>query len=123
MAKTLTALFSVVLFSALLLSSGKVTVCVGGKSQGEFYAHSEVYQNMGFDGVSFSLSQAEFENLISSYSFEKIAEFSFENAQILYFYSPKVLKKEVIKGKRVNLHAVKKGETYTVGVPFIYFGY
>ena len=122
MAKIVTAIFSFILFIALFFGYGTVTVCLKEKSQGEF-KDKQLFTAFGCSGVSFTLTKSELEKVVLLYDFQIVDNFYFNDIETFYFYSNKVLKKEIINGKRVNLHAVKNGESYTVGVPFIYYGY
>ncbi|MBQ3235043.1 MAG: hypothetical protein IJA97_02670 [Clostridia bacterium] len=106
-------------------NSGELTVCTGGKSQGEFNVVSkkEVDKIIGFDGLSFSLSESELESLISRYRASMICSDTVDGVECFYYYSPSISKIEVVRGKKVNVHVVKANGKITVGIPFIYYGY
>ena len=40
-----------------------------------------------------------------------------------YLYTDKLLKKQLVKGEKVNIHVAVKGDRVTLGYPFIYGSY
>ncbi len=99
------------------------TVCLGGKSSGEFVALSSVEKLINCDGVSFCLAEEELLNLLDFYDCKKVYSNDIGGIENAYYYSSKISKKEVVGGKRVNFHVAKSNGKITVGIPFIYYGY
>ncbi|MBO7214209.1 MAG: hypothetical protein J6V66_01795 [Clostridia bacterium] len=127
MAKIICALLSLsaVLFLNFPFHSGSVTVCRSGKSQGEFEktAFCSVKNVVNFEGVSFSLTDAELNSVIKLYDCKKVHLYESGGVLNEYYYSKKISRVEVISGKKVNFHVAKTHGKVTVGVPLIYYGY
>ena len=127
MLKKICALISISVLTVLLYPSflGNGTVAVGGKSAGEFISFDKVTPSIAFgcDGVSFTLDGSNYQEIVKKYSAKLTHSFTLDGVTNLYFYSEKLPKKEIIFGKKVNLHVAINGQKITVGSPIIYYGY
>ncbi len=113
------------LFCPLKSFSREITVCSGGKSSGYFISakSSEIGKIVNFDGLSFSLTTAELAKFLSEYDCKKVYSSDIGGVENYYYYSSKISKKEVLSGKKVNVHIAVSSEKVVVGVPIIYYGY
>lgn len=118
-------LISACLFCPLKSFSKELTVCKNGKSSGEFsiIKSNEIGKIINADGLSFSLSTAELTNFLNEYECKKVFSSVIGGVENHYFYSSKISKKEVIGGKKVNVHIAVSNKNITIGVPIIYYGY
>jgi hypothetical protein len=104
--------------------SEEITVCKNGKSSGEFLVASKDLRSIvNCDGVSFYLTEEELSTLLKFYDCKKVFSQTVLGIENIYFYSNKILKKEVIGGERVNFHVALSNGKIVVGIPFIYYGY
>lgn len=129
MLKILTAIISIT--SVLALSVASINLNSGfiiakeGKSSGEFLAFNgtNYYSLINLDGGCFVIDEDKAFNAVKTLNAKLVHYFSDGEIENYYFYSEKLPKKEIIAGKKVNVHvAVSKNKT-TLGVPLIYYGY
>ena len=126
MLKVVACLFlAIALFYPIGSFSGEIAVCKGGKSSGEFILANggEISKIVDFEGVSLSLTKEQIKSFLDGYDCKKVHSYTAGGVENIYYYSKKINKKELIFGKKVNVHiAVSNGEII-LGVPFIYYGY
>lgn len=130
MLKTLIALigaiFLAVFSSPYFFLKDSAIIVKGGKSSGEFIEN----ENLSFcdlinaDGVVFYLSSEEELKTIKEKLSLKPAHYFFDGEiENYYFYSEKLPKKEIICGKKVNVHVAITSSKIILGAPLIYYGY
>ena len=96
------------------------------KSSGEFLTvKSDNYFNLiGASGITvYKNADFNYQEFIDSLGAKFIHSFSDGETLNLYFYSEKLLKKEVVFNKKVNVHIAVNKEQMVIGYPFIYYGY
>ena len=127
MLKRLCALIGVALTLIFSLGSLPKTsiICIGEKSAGTF---KELNQATKIEllqrcGVSFSASEIEALKIIESANATLVYKSNVNGVENYYYYSPYINGKELVKGKKVNLHVAVSNEKVTVGSPLIYYGY
>lgn len=116
----------VCLSSPLYSLPSQAVVALKGKSSGEFICKNElaVSNCLNVDGLSFSLSNDyDVKNLIKKLNAKPIHYFFDGEVENYYYFTEKLPKKELIVGKKVNLHVAIKKDFITVGSPIIYYGY
>ncbi len=130
MVKSLSAIVVLILLMGLLVPlndlSGGTVVTLSGKSSGEFINKKDLNVDNFFDleGVSFSLSsRLEVDVIVEKLDAKQTHYFFDGEVENYYFFSEKLPKKEVIAGKKVNLHLAINKNSITLGSPIIYFGY
>ena len=114
------------LFTPLNQVDDNAVITLNGKSSGEFIYKKNITVSDFYDvnGLSLTLSNDNgVENLLKNLNAKPIHYFYDGEIENYYYFSEKLPKKEVIAGKKVNIHvAIKKG-AITVGSPIIYYGY
>ena len=95
--------------------------CVGGKSSGEFINSLVFYKNDGYQ-ITLQKNQISF-NFLNELKCEKVCSERVNGITNYYFYSDKLMKKEVINGNIVNIHIAVANNYVTIGYPIIYGSY
>ena len=103
------------------ITNSTTQTCVDGKSSGSFVSGLTYTQN---DGCFFTLNnQKECEKFLKNLNLNPVYFEEVNGVKNYYYFTNKLIKKEVIKGKCINIHiAVSKDKT-TIGYPIIYGGY
>ena len=107
-------------YSVPFIYNDNTVTCINGKSSGSFVNGLLFCDN---DGCFVTLSKNQAFNFAKNLNcktvyIEKIGEIT-----NYYFYTDKLLKKQVVKGKKVNIHIAVNGDRVTLGYPFIYGSY
>ena len=118
---------SVIVLTAVLYLIGvpfisKDTVtCIGGKSSGQFVNFPVFYQSDGYQVKLDSEIQAV--SFLRKYDCEIVFTENVNGIENYYFYSNKLLKKQVLNGKKVNVHLAVSDNGVILGYPIIYGSY
>lgn len=127
MLKKITGLIVVLLTLSLYLinlpfvAEKGVITCFGGKSSGSFKSGITLNGNDGFF-ISINDEQKVYD-YIKKLNCKWVLVESVNGVQNYYFYSNKLVKKQVIKGKTVNVHLAICNDRITLGYPIIYGGF
>lgn len=101
----------------------KANVVYNGKSSGQIVCE-RVLPFKQYDGVFKSFDdEKDYENLIKKYNAKLVLIEETEGVVSEYYYSYSLPYKEVVKGKKVNLHVAKSLNKIVVGSPIIYGSY
>ena len=117
---TLLGLTVAVYCFSLPFFSEKTITCVGGKSSGSFINQMVFCDN---DGYSVTLSKEKALKFIKSLNCKEVYFEDISGIKNYYLYTDKLLKKQLVKGKMVNIHLAINGDIATIGYPFIYASY
>ena len=129
MLKKLLVCFAFLLMTATYLSTNKpflyekANVVYSGKSLGQMQEKLVLPLNK-FDGVFKSYSvDTDYCELVKKYNAKLIFIEKTDGVISKYYYSNSIPYKEIIKGKKVNLHIAISNSQITIGTPIIYGGY
>lgn len=128
MVKNILAFLCVLCLTAFIAPTymlNNVTVCVNGKSSGDFITEDITFYNLfKRDGVSASLTNDyNYQIIVKKLDAKIVHRFNDGSVNNLYYYTEKLPKKEIINGKAVNLHFAITENNIVVGTPIIYGGY
>ena len=112
---------SVTLICPLPFISENSVTCVGGKSSGEFINSLVFCENDGYQ-ITLSKSQVSLD-FLTELKCKKVHSESVNGITNYYFYSDKLIKKQIINGKMVNIHLAVTNNYLTIGYPIIYGSY
>ena len=118
---------AVVILTAVLYLIGvpfinKNTVtCIGGKSSGQFIYSPVFFENDGYQVKLDTEIQAV--SFLRKYNCEIVFTENINGIENYYFYSSKLLKKQVLNGKKVNVHLAVSDGKIILGYPIIYGSY
>lgn len=109
------------LFLSSVLPTGKSVISINGKSGGVF---SESETAFLCDGFSKSFPENyDYSSLVKSLGGKLVAKEILKDSINYYYYSERLPKREVLKGKAVNLHVSAGKNRVIIGTPIIYCGY
>ena len=98
-----------------------VVTCVGGKSSGSFISGFYFCDSDGYC-VTLTEKQKVFD-FIKNLNCKQVYTEEISGITNYYLYTDKLPKKQVVKGKKVNIHLAIKEDSVTLGYPFIYGSY
>lgn len=103
------------------ITNSTTQTCINGKSSGSFIKGLTYTQN---DGCYITLnSEEECKNFLKSLKLKAVYFEEVKGVKNYYYYTNKLLKKEVVKGKSVNIHLAVSKDKISLGYPLIYGGY
>ena len=108
------------LYSVPFTTSDNTVTCIGGKSSGSFISELVLCDS---DGYYATLNKDIVYKFIKTLNCKKVYIEEICGITNYYLYTDKLPKKQVLKGKKVNLHLAVKGDSVTLGYPFIYGSY
>ncbi len=114
------------LFTPINQVENNAVITLNGKSSGEFICKKDITVSDFFDvnGLSLTLSNdIDVESILKKLNAKPTHYFYDGEIENYYYFSEKLPKKEVIAGKKVNIHVAIKKDFITVGSPIIYYGY
>ncbi len=85
--------------------------------------YSKPIPNFKIKGESFYATKNEEKRLLRTYMATFVFSEDGENYRSEYYYTPLIHNCVIIKGKKINIHVVKKNDVIKIGTPFIFEGY
>ncbi len=109
------------LYGVPFVSDKNTVTCINGKSSGEFI-NELVFSDS--DGYYLTLnSNDNVLEFIKILNCKEVYNESINGIKNYYLYTAKLPKKQIVKGKKVNIHLAINGDKVTIGYPFIYGSY